>query len=245
MTIYPHVETAHIACVLKLEANLIDEFSMLKIIRSVLTSPASFLREMTRRPMDADIFWSGATICQWLMMVPHFCQCLDVMKRKINRCQAWMKRWRAWHNMKLVMNNFYRRKMNQWRRMLRKKMSRRRSRCTTPHGHRLHGGSGKECGAETTHFCWTCKAQNGQTHAASFGKDVQPHQSLGSSTLSPSQWSSARVCSRQVAAWALECNLVTMTSGSSFKSNGRCEAETGVIKKSIRVLISAGTCTLR
>jgi hypothetical protein len=33
------------------------------------------------------------------------------------------------------------------------KMSRRRSRCTTPHGHRLHGGSGKECGAETTHFC--------------------------------------------------------------------------------------------
>lgn len=36
-----------------------------------------------------------------------------------------------------------------------------------------------------------------------------------------------------------------MTSGSSFKSNERCEAETGVIKKSIRVLISAGTCTLR
>ena len=34
--------------------------------------------------------------------------------------------------------------------------------------------------------------------------------------------------------------LTTMTSGSSFKSNGRVEAEMGFIKKSIRTLISAG-----
>ena len=35
-----------------------------------------------------------------------------------------------------------------------------------------------------------------------------------------------------------------MTCGSSYKSNGRCEAEVGVIKKSIRILISSGSCTL-
>ena len=46
--------------------------------------------------------------------------------------------------------------------------------------------------------------------------------------------------------WALERNiLTTMTSGSSFKANGRVEAEMGVIKKSIRTLITAGTCTLQ
>ena len=35
-----------------------------------------------------------------------------------------------------------------------------------------------------------------------------------------------------------------MTSGSSFKANGRVEAEMGVIKKAIRTLISSGDCSL-
>ena len=46
-------------------------------------------------------------------------------------------------------------------------------------------------------------------------------------------------------AWAGDRQiLTTMTSGSSFKANGRVEAEMGVIKKSIRILVSGGTCTL-
>ena len=51
--------------------------------------------------------------------------------------------------------------------------------------------------------------------------------------------------SAETQAWALDRNiLTTMTCGSSYKSNGRCEAEVGVIKKSIRILISSGSCTL-
>ena len=38
--------------------------------------------------------------------------------------------------------------------------------------------------------------------------------------------------------------LTTMTSGSSYKANGRVEAEMGMVKKSIRTLITAGGCTL-
>lgn len=46
--------------------------------------------------------------------------------------------------------------------------------------------------------------------------------------------------------WALERDVVTtMTSGSSFKTNGRVEGEMNVIKKSIRTLISAGASTLQ
>jgi transposase InsO family protein len=52
--------------------------------------------------------------------------------------------------------------------------------------------------------------------------------------------------SAKMQAWALGRNiLTTMTAGSSFKANGRVEAEMGVIKKSIRTVISAGTCTLQ
>ena len=51
--------------------------------------------------------------------------------------------------------------------------------------------------------------------------------------------------SAETQAWALDRNiLTTMTCGSSYKSNGRCEAEVGVIKKSIRILISSGSCSL-
>eukprot|EP00435_Cladocopium_sp_Y103_P034929 s2731_g9.t1 len=42
-------------------------------------------------------------------------------------------------------------------------------------------------------------------------------------------------------AWVAERDVLTnMTSGSSFKANGRVEAEIGVVKKSIRTLISGG-----
>ena len=52
--------------------------------------------------------------------------------------------------------------------------------------------------------------------------------------------------SAEMQAWAADRDiLTTMTSGSSFKSNGRVEAEMGFIKKSVRTLISAGTCTLQ
>ena len=51
--------------------------------------------------------------------------------------------------------------------------------------------------------------------------------------------------SAETQAWAAERSiLTTMTSGSSFKANGRVEAEMGVIKKAIRTLISSGDCTL-
>lgn len=51
--------------------------------------------------------------------------------------------------------------------------------------------------------------------------------------------------SAETQAWALDRNiLTTLTCGSSYKSNGRCEAEVGMLKKSIRVLISAGSCSL-
>jgi hypothetical protein len=36
-----------------------------------------------------------------------------------------------------------------------------------------------------------------------------------------------------------------MTSGSSFKANGRVEGEMNAVKKSIRTLISAGVSTLQ
>ena len=36
-----------------------------------------------------------------------------------------------------------------------------------------------------------------------------------------------------------------MTSGSSFKSNGRVEGEMNIVKKAIRTLISAGAATLQ
>ena len=53
-------------------------------------------------------------------------------------------------------------------------------------------------------------------------------------------------CSEQVKTWAKERDVVTtMTSGSSFKTNGRVEGEMNVIKKSIRTLISAGASTLQ
>ena len=52
-------------------------------------------------------------------------------------------------------------------------------------------------------------------------------------------------CSEQVKTWARERDVITtMTSGSSFKANGRVEGEMNVIKKSIRTLISAGMSTL-
>ena len=51
--------------------------------------------------------------------------------------------------------------------------------------------------------------------------------------------------SAETQAWAAERSiLTTMTSGSSFKANGRVEAEMGVIKKAIRTLISSGDCSL-
>ena len=51
--------------------------------------------------------------------------------------------------------------------------------------------------------------------------------------------------SAETQAWAAERSiLTTMTSGSSFKANGRVEAEMGVIKKAIRTLISSGDCAL-
>eukprot|EP00435_Cladocopium_sp_Y103_P029326 s3762_g7.t1 len=51
--------------------------------------------------------------------------------------------------------------------------------------------------------------------------------------------------SNETQAWAAERNiLATITSGSSFKANGRVENEVGVIKKSIHILISSGTCLL-
>ena len=51
--------------------------------------------------------------------------------------------------------------------------------------------------------------------------------------------------SAEMQSWALDRNiLTTMTSGSSYKANGRVEAEMGMVKKSIRTLITAGVCTL-
>ena len=53
-------------------------------------------------------------------------------------------------------------------------------------------------------------------------------------------------CSEQVRTWTLERDIVTtMTSGSSFKSNGRVEGEMNIVKKAIRTLISAGAATLQ
>eukprot|EP00435_Cladocopium_sp_Y103_P010101 s2171_g2.t1 len=52
-------------------------------------------------------------------------------------------------------------------------------------------------------------------------------------------------CSAEVQTWATDRSiLTTMTSGSSFKANGRVEGEMNVIKKSIRVLISSGAAKL-
>eukprot|EP00435_Cladocopium_sp_Y103_P067668 s1206_g30.t1 len=52
-------------------------------------------------------------------------------------------------------------------------------------------------------------------------------------------------CSAEVQPWATDRSiLTTMTSGSSFKANGRVEGEMNVIKKSIRVLISSGAAKL-
>ena len=46
--------------------------------------------------------------------------------------------------------------------------------------------------------------------------------------------------SQPVRRWSLDREMITtLTSGSSFKSNGRCEAEVGYVKKSIRTIISA------
>ena len=53
-------------------------------------------------------------------------------------------------------------------------------------------------------------------------------------------------CSEQVKTWATERDVITtMTSGSSFKANGRVEGEMNAVKKSIRTLISAGVSTLQ
>ena len=46
--------------------------------------------------------------------------------------------------------------------------------------------------------------------------------------------------SQPVRRWTLDRDLITtLTSGSSFKSNGPCEAEVGYIKKSIRTILSS------
>eukprot|EP00435_Cladocopium_sp_Y103_P030555 s975_g7.t1 len=51
--------------------------------------------------------------------------------------------------------------------------------------------------------------------------------------------------SAEVQSWATERSiLTTMTSGSSFKANGRVEGEMNVIKKSIQTLISSGVAKL-
>ena len=45
--------------------------------------------------------------------------------------------------------------------------------------------------------------------------------------------------------WTLDRGIITtFTSGSSFKCNGRVEAEVGIIKRMIRTLVSSGSCTL-
>eukprot|EP00435_Cladocopium_sp_Y103_P021236 s2552_g5.t1 len=52
-------------------------------------------------------------------------------------------------------------------------------------------------------------------------------------------------CSAPIKNWALERDvLTTMTSGSTYKANGRVEGEMNVVKKAIRTLISAGASTL-
>ena len=53
-------------------------------------------------------------------------------------------------------------------------------------------------------------------------------------------------CAAPIKAWALERSiLTTMTSGSTYKANGRVEGEMNVVKKAIRTLITAGTATLK
>ena len=45
--------------------------------------------------------------------------------------------------------------------------------------------------------------------------------------------------------WAQNRNIVlTKTSGDNYKANGRCEAELGVVKRSIRTVLSAGGFSL-
>ena len=53
-------------------------------------------------------------------------------------------------------------------------------------------------------------------------------------------------CAAPIKAWALERSiLTTMTSGSTYKANGRVEGEMNVVKKAIRTLITAGAATLK
>eukprot|EP00435_Cladocopium_sp_Y103_P053777 s587_g17.t1 len=52
-------------------------------------------------------------------------------------------------------------------------------------------------------------------------------------------------CAAPIKAWALERSiLTTMTSGSTYKANGRVEGEMNVVKKAIRTLITAGAALL-
>ena len=53
------------------------------------------------------------------------------------------------------------------------------------------------------------------------------------------------LCSKEVRKWTLDRGIITtLTTGSSFKSNGRVENEVGSIKRAIRTLVSAKICTL-
>ena len=54
-----------------------------------------------------------------------------------------------------------------------------------------------------------------------------------------------KLCSKEIRQWTLDRGIITiLTTGSSFKSNGRVENEVGSIKRAIRTLVSAKICIL-
>ena len=156
MTIYQHVETAHIACVLKLEANFIDKFNMLKINENYTFSvdlsgklspgddqETNGCRYFLVGCYDLPVTHDGASLLPMLGRDEAEDQPLPSLGEEVEG----MAQHEAGDEQLLPEEN------ERMEEDVEEKMSRRRSRCTTPHGHRLHGGSGKECGAETTHFC--------------------------------------------------------------------------------------------
>ena len=246
MIIYQHVETAHIACVLKLETNLIDESNMLKAICSVWTSPESFLQEMTRRPMDAGCRYLLVG-CYALPVTRDGASLLPIPGRHEAEDQPWpgldeeaegMAQDEAGEEQLLPEED---EPMEED--VEEKNIKAAKSMYDT--WHRLVEEA-KNVAVKQLTFVEPVKSRAVKHMLPALARMHSRIRALG---LPPYRLHSDRArefCSQQVAAWALERNLVTTTtSGSSFKSNGRCEAEVGAIRKSIRVLISAGTCTLQ
>ena len=241
MIIYQHVETAHIACVLKLEANLIDESNMLKAIRSVWTSPASFLQEMTRRPMDAGCRYLLVG-CYALPVTRDGASLLPIPGRHEAEDQPWpgldeeaegMAQDEAGEEQLLPEED---EPMEED--VEEKNIKAAKSMYDT--WHRLVEEA-KNVAVKQLTFVEPVKSRAFKHMLPALARMHSRIRALGLPSYRLHSDRAREFCSQQVAAWALERNLVTTTtSGSSFKSNGRCESEVGAIRKSIRVLISAG-----